>query len=82
MVLSYRLEPGFYEKSDRLVKSIRDKSEWPIQVQKRSQYFIRTHNETLAAVAAIMASIVRSIGEYKPPFPIPKTQSAFRLRAQ
>ena len=42
------------------------------------QLFIRPHNGTLAAVAAIMVSIVRSIGGYKPPFPIPETQSAFR----
>ena len=47
-----------------------------------SQLFIGTHNESLAAIAAIMVSIVRSIGGYKPPFPIPQTQSAFHRRAQ
>ena len=31
--------------------------------------------------SAIMVSIVRLIGGYKPPFPIPKTQSAFHLHA-
>jgi hypothetical protein len=46
MVLSYRLEPGFYEKSDRLVKSIRDKPEWPIQVPETPSAFIRTRNVT------------------------------------
>jgi hypothetical protein len=44
--------------------------------------FIRSHNVTLAAIAAIMVSILRSIGEYKLPFLIPKTQSAFHRRAQ
>src|SRR5678816_2554985 len=39
MVLSYRLEPGFYEKSDRLVKSIRDKPEWPIRVRETPSTF-------------------------------------------
>jgi len=47
-----------------------------------SQFFIRPHNVTLAAVAAIMVGIVCSIGGYKPPFPIPKTRSAFHRRAQ
>src|SRR5258705_8905478 len=51
------------------------------QFQKRAQLFIRMHNETLSVVAAIMVSIVRLIGGYKPPFPIPKTQSAFHLHA-
>ena len=36
----------------------------------------------LAAIAAIMVSIVRSIGGYKPPFPIPEKQSAYHPRAQ
>ena len=49
---------------------------------KQTPFFIRTHNITLAANAAIMVSIVRSIGGYKPRFPIPQTQSAFHLRAQ
>jgi hypothetical protein len=40
------------------------------------------HNETLSAIAAIMVSIVRSIGGYKPPSPIPETQSAYHPRAQ
>jgi hypothetical protein len=34
MVISCRLEARFYEKSDRLVKSVRDKPEWPLQVQE------------------------------------------------
>jgi hypothetical protein len=51
--------------------------ESPIRVPERRQLFIRTHDETLAAIAAIMVSIVRSMDGYKPPFPIPKTQSAF-----
>jgi hypothetical protein len=38
--------------------------------------------KTLAAIAAIMVSIVRSIGGYKPPFPIPETQSSSHLPAQ
>src|SRR5205823_3364210 len=33
-------------------------------------------------IAAIMASIVRSTSGYKPPFPIPKTPSAFHRLAQ
>jgi hypothetical protein len=41
MVLSCRFEPGFYEKSDRLVKSIRDKPEWPIQVPEKRSAFRR-----------------------------------------
>jgi hypothetical protein len=53
-----------------------------IRVQKHSQLFIRSYTEALAAVAAIMASIVRSMGGYKPPFPIPKTQSASHLHTQ
>jgi hypothetical protein len=32
MVLSYRFEPGFYGKSDLLVKAIRRKRESPLQV--------------------------------------------------
>jgi hypothetical protein len=44
------------------------------EFHQRSQLRIRTHNETLAAVAAIEVSIVRSIGGYKPLFPIPKTR--------
>ena len=47
-----------------------------------SQLFIRMHNETLSVVAAIMVSVVRLIGSYKPPFPIPEKQSAYHLRAQ
>jgi hypothetical protein len=39
MVLSCRFEPGFYEKSDRLVKSIRDKPEWPILVPEKQSAF-------------------------------------------
>jgi hypothetical protein len=35
----------------------------------------------LAAIAAIMVSIVRSIGGYKPPFPIPEKQSAECIKA-
>jgi hypothetical protein len=46
------------------------------------QQLIRSHNVTLAAIAAIMVSIVRSIGGYKPPFPIPQTQSAFHQHDQ
>ena len=46
------------------------------------QLFIRMHNETLSVVAAIMVSVVRLIGSYKPPFPIPHTQSAFHRTAQ
>jgi hypothetical protein len=49
------------------------------EFQKRSQLFIRTHNVTVAAIAAIMVSIVRSIGGYKRPFPIPQMQPAFDL---
>jgi hypothetical protein len=45
------------------------------QFDKRSQLLICVHNETLAAIAVIVVSIVRSIVGYKPPFPIPKTQS-------
>jgi hypothetical protein len=48
---------------------------------KRSQLLFRTHNETLSAIAAIMVSIVRSIGGYKPPFPIPEKQSAECIKA-
>jgi len=33
-----------------------------------------------AAVVAIVVSIVRSIGGYKPPFPIPQTRSTFHPR--
>ncbi len=44
------------------------------QFHKRGQHFIGLHNVTLAAVGAIMVSIVRSISGYKPPFPIPKTR--------
>ena len=50
--------------------------------QKRSQLFIRVHNETLSAIAAIMVSIVRSIGGYKRPFPIPKMQSVSHPHAR
>jgi hypothetical protein len=56
--------------------------ESPLQVQECSQLFVRVHNETLAAIAAILVSIVRSIGGYKPPFPIPQKQSAFHPHAQ
>jgi len=52
------------------------------EFQERGQLFIRTHNVTLCAIAAIMVSIVRSIGGYKPPSPIPETQSAYHLRAR
>jgi hypothetical protein len=38
-------------------------------------------NVMLAAIAAIMVSIVRSIGGYKPPFPIPEKQSAECIKA-
>jgi hypothetical protein len=51
-------------------------------LNERSQLFIRSHNETLAAVAAIMVSIVGSLSRYKPPFPIPETQSAFHPPAR
>jgi hypothetical protein len=51
------------------------------KLDKSRQLFVRTHNETPSG-AVIMVSIVRSIGGYKPPFPIPKTQSAFHQRAQ
>jgi hypothetical protein len=51
-------------------------------VDERSQLFFRTQNVTVAAIAAIMVSIVRSIGGYKPPFPIPKTHSAFHRPVQ
>src|SRR6266850_1816987 len=54
----------------------------PFQFNERSQLFIRAHNETLGAIVAIMVSIVRSIGGYKPPFPIPERPSAFPPRAQ
>jgi CspA family cold shock protein len=46
------------------------------QFHKRSQLFIRWHNETLSA-GAIVISIVRWVSGYKPLFPIPETQSAF-----
>ena len=46
------------------------------------QLFIRPHNVTLAAIAAIVVSIVRSIGGYKPPFPILKRRSVFDRIAQ
>jgi hypothetical protein len=52
------------------------------EFQKRTQLIIRAHNETLSVVAAIMVSIGRLIGGYKPPFPISKKQSAFHPRAQ
>jgi hypothetical protein len=35
------------------------------------QTFIRTQNVTVAAIAAIVVSIVQSIAAHKPPFPIP-----------
>jgi hypothetical protein len=38
--------------------------------------------KTLSVAAAILVSIVRSTSGYKPPFPIPKTQSAFHPLAQ
>jgi len=53
-----------------------------LQFNKRGQLFIRAHNETLAAIAVVVVSIVRSIGGYKPPIPIPETRRAFRQRAQ
>jgi hypothetical protein len=48
------------------------------------------HGEMYANAAAsphsvtvpIIFKFVQSVGRYKPPFPIPKTQSAFRRRAQ
>jgi hypothetical protein len=39
------------KKSRLLVKTIRRKPETPLQVPKRSQLFIRTHNETLFVTA-------------------------------
>jgi hypothetical protein len=39
MVLSCRFERGFYEKSDRLVKPIRDKPESPIPVPEKHLAF-------------------------------------------
>jgi len=42
--------------------------------------FLHTHNKMLS-VAATVVSIVRSIGGYKPPFPVPETQSVFHLLA-
>jgi len=39
MVLSCRFEPRFYEQSDRLVKSIRDKPESPIPVPEMLSAF-------------------------------------------
>jgi hypothetical protein len=35
----------------------------------------------MLSVAATVVSIVRSIGGYKPPFPVPETQSVFHLLA-
>jgi hypothetical protein len=59
-----------------------DLSRRRFESKKSHQLFIRTHNVTLAAIDAIMVSIFRSIGGYKPPFPIPKTRLAFRQHAQ
>jgi len=52
------------------------------QLQKRGQQFIGVHNETLSAIAAIMISVVRSIGGYKLPFPIPEKPSPYHPRAR
>jgi hypothetical protein len=41
----------------------------------------RAQRNAFSAIAAIMVSIVRSIGGYKPPFPIPEKQSAYHPRA-
>jgi hypothetical protein len=48
-----------------------------LEFHKSSQLFIRAHNETLSVIAAIMVGIIRSIGGYKPLFPIPEKPSAF-----
>ena len=50
MVLSCRFEPGIYEKSDRLVKPIRDKPERPI-FNKRAEFFVGVHDEPLSVAA-------------------------------
>jgi hypothetical protein len=70
------------EKTRQPVKENHREGVLPIQVTQRGQYFIGTHNETPPAIAAIMVSIVRSIGGYKPLFPIPQTPSAFHQLAQ
>jgi hypothetical protein len=49
------------------------------QFQRRGQLSIGTRNEPLS-VTAVSVSIVRSVGEYKPPFPIRETRSVFHLR--
>src|SRR5262249_25920336 len=41
-----------------------------VEFQNRSQYFIRTHNETISPLLRLMVRIVRSIAGYKQPFPI------------
>jgi hypothetical protein len=66
-------------KGDFIGRSATDRR---FEFQKRSHLFIGTQNLTLAGIAAIVVRIVRSEGGYKPPFPIPKTQSAFRRHGQ
>jgi len=47
------------------------------EFQKRGQLFIRARNDTLSAIAAIMVSIVRSIGGYKGPLQFQKRSQLF-----
>jgi hypothetical protein len=61
----------------------RNDSRVPLSSSRNAVSFsIGVHNETLAAIAAIVVSIVRSIGGYKPPFPIPERQSVYHPRAR
>jgi hypothetical protein len=70
-----------WQNADSLSKQFAASADRQFEFQKRSQLLICPHNETLS-VAAIMVSIGRSIGGYKPPFPIPEKQSASHPRAQ
>jgi hypothetical protein len=54
-----RSAPSF-EKAWLLVKTIRRQDESPIKFQKRSQFLIRTHNETLSVVAMRVGNPDRS----------------------
>jgi hypothetical protein len=48
----------------------------------RNAYAVQDRGEQANSSSKNAVSIVRSIGGYKPPFPIPKTQSAIHLDAQ